>query len=211
MAQRWKASDVVITMVLVNFLFVAYYLLSKYSSLKVKPSILHISLFGMLIILFKLKFKQSIRILGFKKDNLLKIIGLSLGVAFFNCLIFYILYLLFGKPETFSLYTVKELKYLNSISDYARYLGMSIILVPLIEESINKGILYSPYRKKYGPIKAIIIISLFFSSGHLGGGLLPSFIAGIFNGVLYEKTESIIAPIVAHGAYNLFNFLIAVC
>ena len=87
------------------------------------------------------------------------------------------------------------------------YIFTDIIFIPLVEEGFFRGILYSPYRKKYGSFKAIIITALFFSMSHLGVGVLPFIIGGVLKGALYEKTESLIAPIVAHSTYNLFTVL----
>ncbi len=69
-----------------------------------------------------------------------------------------------------------------------------------MEEIVYRGVLYSPFRKKYGPVKAIIIASLFFSLAH---SALIVFFAAIFYTTLYEKTESLVSTFVAHSTDNL--------
>lgn len=207
--QQWKALDVIIVICSINiFIYIIHflsqipsiYLILKFSNL----FLFHLFLFLLLIALFIFRFKQNFRVLGFNKNNLKKVIGLGIAVAIIGYLCFSALYLLIGKPGSYALEVIEELRSLKNFTDYTLYVFVSIIFAPFVEESIFTGILYSPYRKKYGPYKAIIISAIFFSISHVGVGILPVIIGGILKSMLYEKTESIISPIIAHSLYNLF-------
>lgn len=210
--QKWKAVDVLIIVFSINiFVYIVYFLSqvhTMYSILNVsRPFLIHLFILLLLVAFFRFRFKQSLRVLGFTKNNLRKIIGLGVAVAIINYFSFTVLYFLIGEPGTYGLDTIEELKSIEGLTDYMLYIFTDIIFVPLVEEGFFRGILYSPYRKKYGSFKAIIITALFFSMSHLGVGALPFIIGGVLKGALYEKTESLISPIVAHSTYNLITFL----
>lgn len=210
--QKWKAVDVLIIVFSINiFVYIVYFLSrvhTMHSILNVsRPFLVHLFVLLLIVAFFRFRFKQSLRVLGFTKNKLKKIIGLGVAVAIINYFSFTVLYLLIGEPGTYGLQTIEELKSLEGLTDYMLYIFTDIIFIPLVEEGFFRGILYSPYRKKYGSFKAIIITALFFSMSHLGVGVLPFIIGGVLKGALYEKTESLIAPIVAHSTYNLFTVL----
>lgn len=218
--QKWSASDIVLLVLSINVLeLLLYYLLETpfiYRSLyqlilRKNPHIFHSFILllltcAFLITLLRFRIKQNIKILGFKKNNLLKNIGLGMTTAFIFSLISVIIDLTTG-PDSSAIEIVREIKNLSGLSDYILYFLVIVILGPIVEESIYRGMLYSPYRKKYGPTKAIIITSLFFSVIHLKVGFGCVFIYGLVYGALYERTESIVPPIVAHGLSNLIGTL----
>jgi membrane protease YdiL (CAAX protease family) len=158
--------------------------------------------------LFKFKIKQNVAALGFRIYSPAKQISLSIGVAIICYLIVVALYLLFGlNPDAF--YIINAVKKLNNIWYYITYSFAVIISGPFVEEIIFRGISYSPYRKKYGPLIAIILTSSLFSLIHGGFGIILIFVYGIFLGFLYEKTESIISCFLAHCILNLLLCLTA--
>lgn len=213
--QQWKPIDVVIVVILINsypllFLFLSYIFsmldlnLYKISS-KLGMLIAYVYLLLVLAYLFVFKFKQNIKILGLKKAGLKKNISLGLLIAFVSYLMVDGLYFLLW-PNHYTMENIKLVKNLNSFLDYFLLFLIAFILGPFIEEIVYRGILYSPFRKKYGPMKAIIISSIFFTIIHF---VLPTFIFSLLLGFLYEKTESLISTIVAHSIYNLFVTLTA--
>jgi membrane protease YdiL (CAAX protease family) len=112
-------------------------------------------------------------------------------------------YLLFW-PNRYGTEVIRTIKTSGSSIDLSFYFLSAVLLGPVIEEVIYRGIFYSPYRKKYGPTKAVIITSVFFTMAHFA---LPSFLFSILLTVLYERTESIIPPIIAHSFHNLLVIL----
>lgn len=200
--QKWKISDVVITILsfyIIKTIFTVMlhslhkfdlhiYALANKMSIFIAPVIFFLVVVG----LFKFKFRQDVRILGFKKSNLKKDIGLGISVALVSYLIMLLL-----QQNTKDIF--KVIKNFDNPLYYPLFVFLVVILSPIIEETVYRGILYSPYRKKYGATWAVIISSLIFSLSHFA---LLTIIFSIFLSILYEKTESIVAPIVAHSAYN---------
>lgn len=83
----------------------------------------------------------------------------------------------------------------------------AIILAPVSEELIFRGILY-PAVKQTGHRKlALWGVSIFFAAIH---GALPTMLPLIFIGViltlLYETTNNLLAPILTHSFFNALNF-----
>ncbi|MGL6258917.1 lysostaphin resistance A-like protein [Vibrio sp. WXL210] len=89
----------------------------------------------------------------------------------------------------------------------------NVILAPLVEETLYRGIAISTIESHLGITGAIVLSCLFFGLLHWAGGVwymvLTGVVAGgIFAG-LYYQTGSIVAPFTAHLALNLIEFVYA--
>ena len=97
---------------------------------------------------------------------------------------------------------------------------IQIIVVGVIEESFFRGYLFQRIEDITDRTKALILSSMLFGIYHfpiyvifdLTNALIAvfySFLAGMILGVLFLKTESLYAPIVAHGLHNvLWRYII---
>ena len=88
------------------------------------------------------------------------------------------------------------------------YLGVfAIVLAPVAEEFIFRGVLY-PFIKQLGyPRLAWLGVSFVFALIHLNGAIfLPLFALALALTWLYEKTDNLLAPITAHALFNAANF-----
>lgn len=84
-----------------------------------------------------------------------------------------------------------------------------VIVAPILEELIFRGIILDGLLKKYSPIKSIIIASVLFGIVHLNPWqFIAAFSLGIFIGWIYYKTKSVSYAIIIHAANNLGGFLI---
>lgn len=85
----------------------------------------------------------------------------------------------------------------------------AVVLAPIVEESLFRGILY-PVLKQHGyPILALAGTSLLFAAIH--GSLLtfmPLTFFALILVVLYERTDSLIAPMVTHALFNTSNLIL---
>lgn len=112
------------------------------------------------------------------------------------------------------------------------FAGFSIIvLAPIAEELFFRGLLYpcvkgwiarylgvssvpqasDNLKNKVALVSSAILVSIFFSIIHSSiFALLPIFLMGLILICVYEKTNSIIAPIVTHLLFNLTNVLIII-
>lgn len=205
--QAWSASDVFFTVILVNFLAyfeyaVEYFLLQSYSIdwslLRVHPYVFHVLLFLVLITLFKFRFKKNLSALGYGTGNRAKIIGVGMLAAFCNYSVLIALRLAIGGTSG----PVEIAGNFGTILDAGVFVFMTVLAGPAIEEAICRGIFYSPYRKKYGPGTAILLTALLFSALHYKAPSFSVVACGVCYGIVYEKTESILASIIAHGATN---------
>ncbi|MCR5204407.1 MAG: CPBP family intramembrane metalloprotease [Lachnospiraceae bacterium] len=86
---------------------------------------------------------------------------------------------------------------------------MTVIMAPINEECIMRGIIFTMLKKNIAPIAAILISALYFGIFHLNvvqgiyAGLL-----GIFMAYIAYKYKSIIASMIFHAMFNGLNFLL---
>ncbi|HSX13330.1 MAG TPA: type II CAAX endopeptidase family protein [Chlamydiales bacterium] len=89
------------------------------------------------------------------------------------------------------------------------------VLAPLVEEVLFRGFLQSFIRQHLGKKQAIFITSLLFSLFHYSPEQKISnltivgslFIFSLFLGFVYEKRESLLAPIFLHSLFNTVNVM----
>lgn len=92
----------------------------------------------------------------------------------------------------------------------------AVILAPLLEELLYRGMLQTSLLHLLGNRRwpAIAIASGIFAITHWWAvhwqGLLPLFAVGLVFGYVYERTGSLLAPILTHALFNAVNIAIAV-
>ena len=94
--------------------------------------------------------------------------------------------------------------------------AVSLLVVGPAEELLFRGAIQGLLKRAWGPWPAIIGASALFSSLHysVGSGpvsgalayVLIAFLLGLVLGTLYERTENLVVPMVAHGAFNAIAF-----
>ncbi|MBU3188396.1 CPBP family intramembrane metalloprotease [Clostridium bowmanii] len=77
---------------------------------------------------------------------------------------------------------------------------MVFIFALVVEELLYRGILLNKLRK-HGDLFAVVVSSIIFGIAH--GARFFTMIPGLFFGLLYVISDSIIAPIALHALYNL--------
>ncbi|HEY4953170.1 MAG TPA: CPBP family intramembrane glutamic endopeptidase [Verrucomicrobiae bacterium] len=90
------------------------------------------------------------------------------------------------------------------------YLALfAIVIAPVAEEFLFRGILY-PFVKQLGsPRYALFGINAIFALIHFDlGTLLPLFALALALTWLYEKTDNLLAPITAHAMFNAINLVV---
>lgn len=87
-----------------------------------------------------------------------------------------------------------------------------VILSPIIEEILFRGIFLRRFNKDLKDIKlAILLSSVLFGLCHSFGGISGAILFGICVSILYIKSKNILVPIFAHFLNNLISFLLALC
>lgn len=87
---------------------------------------------------------------------------------------------------------------------------MIIITAPFIEEFLFRGCIQNWLRKRLGTMQAILITSFIFAMMHFSPSqklsniplLISLFTFSLYLGFLYEKTRSLLAPIILHMTFN---------
>lgn len=84
---------------------------------------------------------------------------------------------------------------------------ISIGLAPVVEEFVFRGLLF-PVLKQLGfPVAAWLTSTLLFAVIHANlQALVPLVVLAFMLTWLYEKTDNLLAPILAHSTFNAINF-----
>jgi len=86
-----------------------------------------------------------------------------------------------------------------------------VVIAPIFEELVFRGIILAGYLKNYSPLKAILASSLLFGLFHFNiTQFIGGFFFGMFLGWAYYKTRSISFSIILHAAVNFLPFLVLV-
>ncbi|WP_407421388.1 CPBP family intramembrane glutamic endopeptidase [Methanobrevibacter sp.] len=86
---------------------------------------------------------------------------------------------------------------------------ISVVLIsPLAEESLFRGIFLNKLKLVVPVTFAVMISSLLFASLHSFGGIISAFVFGMCMAILYLKTDNILVPILAHFINNLLSEVI---
>ncbi|HEY4416342.1 MAG TPA: type II CAAX endopeptidase family protein [Verrucomicrobiae bacterium] len=87
----------------------------------------------------------------------------------------------------------------------------AVILAPVAEEFIFRGMLFSAAKKWGWPKCGAVGVSFLFALVHFSAPIfLPLFLFALALTWLYQKTEGLLAPIVAHALFNGLNLLVLV-
>ena len=83
----------------------------------------------------------------------------------------------------------------------------AVLLAPLAEEVLFRGIFYPTLRQFLTPLHAGALASVLFACTHFNlAAFLPlAFLAGLLTWI-YERTGNLLTPILAHALFNAINF-----
>ena len=83
----------------------------------------------------------------------------------------------------------------------------AVALAPLVEEMVFRGVLYPSLKQAGYPRLALWLTALIFAATHANLlTFLPLTLFAIVLTMLYERTGSLLAPMVTHGCFNLANY-----
>jgi membrane protease YdiL (CAAX protease family) len=87
----------------------------------------------------------------------------------------------------------------------------AIIMAPLVEEIFFRGILYPLLKYRGYPRLAIWGTSLLFAAVHVNlMTFFPLFVFALLLVWIYERTDTLLAPIATHATFNTVNFVLFV-
>jgi membrane protease YdiL (CAAX protease family) len=169
----------------------------------------------LMIIFFWLHGMRLSEGLGLRKRNLLRSLALAFAVT--------VVALIVGYPlQEVSLTLMEKIGWtpndeeavtlVTGASSHAMaiYLGFfAVVLAPVAEEFIFRGVLF-PFIKQLGfPKTAWIGVSLLFALVHVTPSIfIPLFVLALALTWLYEKTDTLLAPIFAHALFNAVGLVV---
>lgn len=84
-----------------------------------------------------------------------------------------------------------------------------VVLAPVFEEIIFRGIMLDGLLERYSPTKSILLSSMLFGLVHLNPWqLVTGLVIGIFAGWIFYRTRSLAMCIIIHATANLSGFII---
>jgi membrane protease YdiL (CAAX protease family) len=88
----------------------------------------------------------------------------------------------------------------------------SVVVVPVVEELLFRGVLYGTLRRGLAPLPAALASAAVFAVAHGYGavGSAAVFASGVLWALAYERTRSLLPCVLAHAASNLLATLLVV-
>ncbi len=106
---------------------------------------------------------------------------------------------------------LQALKSSGSAGELTALAVMTILVAPIAEETLFRGILYPTIKQHGFPRAALWSTSALFALIHFNVAIfIPLLLLALLLVWLYEKTDNLLAPIAAHAAFNAVNFALFV-
>lgn len=216
--QIWKCSDILLIVICFSLFqllaltlgkleIVKYYYLFVFGNFF---SILAIG--GVLLYLIRFKYRTNFRVLGLGWDKATKNISIGIVSFFLYALFVVTVFFIIGRES--AIYNRAQL-FINlrlnqwPFFDSFVYLSGLVILAPLVEECVFRGLMYSPFQKKIGESGSICLTSSVWALNHLQfKSLISVFLLGVLLCYLYKRTKSLLPGIIVHCMMNVTNLSI---
>lgn len=103
---------------------------------------------------------------------------------------------------------VEALKSSSAWFDRAALAVVAVVLAPIAEELLFRGILYPAIKRGGFPRLALWGTSLLFALIHVNAAtFVPLLLFALLLALLYERTGNLLAPLTAHALFNILNFV----
>ncbi|HEY4217312.1 MAG TPA: type II CAAX endopeptidase family protein [Gemmatimonadaceae bacterium] len=124
---------------------------------------------------------------------------MAFSIAGFWLLFLPLSYLLPGFVRTWGLANA-NMKPVVTLSAWIMQVIVAVILAPIAEETLFRGLLLQRWAEKWGTWRAVLATSALFAVGHVE--LLGHFVFGLVMCALYLRTRSLWVPIATHALNN---------
>ncbi|MET0266480.1 MAG: CPBP family intramembrane glutamic endopeptidase [Duganella sp.] len=94
------------------------------------------------------------------------------------------------------------------MTDYLWMMALAVIAAPLCEEFIFRGLIYGGLRRSLPAWQAMAASAAIFAVVHPPLSMLPVFVLGLCTAWTYERSKTLLAPMLVHGAYNAVILLV---
>ena len=152
---------------------------------------------AVIVFAFMLHRKQMLHMSSrdLKGSQLLFCLGIGFGISFFSK-ISILITVLGGEP-------IPE----PSIPDGFLWMATSVVLLPIVEEFLYRGILFGSFSSAISYPKAIVFSAAFFLFGHNKVSWPAVFVIGILLAWIYWRTDNLAVTMVIHGTTNFGSLL----
>ena len=128
-------------------------------------------------------------------------IGLSIGVSSI-----FLAVLIFVDINGANAAINEQIMPVASKIDYFIFVILGVLIAPVLEEFIYRGILFRRLGKRFGLWAGIIVSSIIFGSRHITLSSIGAMIFGITSCILYMKYKNILVPMLVHFINNSLAF-----
>ncbi len=102
---------------------------------------------------------------------------------------------------------VHALRMTNAWSNRLLLAALAIVLAPVAEEIVFRGVMYPAIKQAGFPRLALWGVSLLFACVHFNlVTFIPLLVLALVLTALYERMDNLLAPIAAHALFNALNF-----
>jgi len=116
---------------------------------------------------------------------------------------------------------VESLFFPNSLNSYQEQMSQRfeynlwllvfpLIVAPVFEEWLFRGVLLSRLNKKFSFESSNTICAFLFAVAHLDWFLLPYFLNGLVYGWVKMKNDNLYSAIILHGLYNFIAVIVSI-
>jgi membrane protease YdiL (CAAX protease family) len=81
-------------------------------------------------------------------------------------------------------------------------LALAVVAAPLCEEFIFRGLIYGGLRRSMPALPAMLASAAIFAVIHPPLSMLPVFVLGVCTAWTYERSKTLLAPMLVHAVYN---------
>ena len=101
---------------------------------------------------------------------------------------------------------VEFLQNADTPRDRLAVLAMAVVVAPVAEEMIFRGYLYPVGKRYFGAFASMVVTSLLFAVLHGHIGSLPAlFTLAMCLGLAYEKSGTLLVPMIMHAVFNAIS------
>jgi membrane protease YdiL (CAAX protease family) len=79
---------------------------------------------------------------------------------------------------------------------------LGVIAAPIFEEFIFRGLIFGGLRRSFSLWPATLASAAVFAILHPPPAIVPVFVVGVCAALVYERTRSLLAPMIVHAVYN---------
>ena len=99
---------------------------------------------------------------------------------------------------------------LDAMGSFWLTFAITVVLAPIVEEVIFRGVLFPAIKRRYGLVAGIVLSSLVFTLVHMNPIQMLSVLPlGVYLAIMYHRTGSIYPGMILHATWNFMVLMIA--